>query len=261
MTEGGNSLQSAPLLRSRRAKCASTSWKIALADLMTVLFIFFLSLWVMLYVDSDDRTTILSALVEDDERGGQVDKSGVLSGASNPITGGSELAVRFESSLTSGAIYQSLGLSGGRRSQEQAFHVKKLDDGFLITGSGDLLFKKGRALFSDRKIRDDIHSLGAVLAERLDQIDRIEISGHTDSLPIKTLQFPSNWELSSARAGAVARIFEEEGVPRDRMMVIGMADTRPVESNVFRDGRKKNRRVEIRVFTKPTQPNSAERQD
>lgn len=76
----------------------------------------------------------------------------------------------------------------------------------------------------------------------------VEISGHTDSLRIATVEFPSNWELSAARASRVARYLVERGVPPRRISVQGYADLRPRNSNATALSRRANRRVEIRLF-------------
>jgi chemotaxis protein MotB len=73
----------------------------------------------------------------------------------------------------------------------------------------------------------------------------VSVEGHTDDLPITTARFPSNWELSSARATVVIRYLVERGVPRDLLRAIGYADTRPVAPNTYAEGRKENRRVNL----------------
>ena len=74
------------------------------------------------------------------------------------------------------------------------------------------------------------------------------ISGHTDDQPISTAEFPSNWELSSARASRVARYLIEKGVHPERIAVHGFADHRPRVPNGNRTGRGANRRVELRLM-------------
>ncbi|PKN20749.1 MAG: flagellar motor protein MotB [Deltaproteobacteria bacterium HGW-Deltaproteobacteria-6] len=82
---------------------------------------------------------------------------------------------------------------------------------------------------------------------------RITIEGHTDNLPIQSLQFPSNWELSSARAGAVARLFIANGIPKEKVQIIGYADNKPLMPNTDSQGQSipgnqaQNRRVVILV--------------
>ena len=71
----------------------------------------------------------------------------------------------------------------------------------------------------------------------------LSVEGHTDNVPIQTARFPSNWELSSARAAMVTRRLIELGVPADRIRAIGYGDTRPRADNGTPEGRARNRRV------------------
>lgn len=73
----------------------------------------------------------------------------------------------------------------------------------------------------------------------------VTVEGHTDALPIRGGQYPSNWELSSARAGRVVRYLASNGIGRARLRAIGYADTRPLARNDTEQGRASNRRVEI----------------
>ena len=76
----------------------------------------------------------------------------------------------------------------------------------------------------------------------------LEVSGHTDSVPISTSRFPSNWELSAARASRVARYVIENGIDASRISVRGYAKQRPRLPNSNVDNRSSNRRVEIRLY-------------
>jgi chemotaxis protein MotB len=77
----------------------------------------------------------------------------------------------------------------------------------------------------------------------------VVVEGHTDSTPIATAQFPSNWELSGARAGAVVRTFERSGVNGKRMSTQGFGSQVPAASNATPAGRSRNRRV-VAVLTR-----------
>lgn len=82
----------------------------------------------------------------------------------------------------------------------------------------------------------------------IDDGQDIIVAGHTDNIPIRSGRFSSNWELSAARAAEVAEYVLEEGtVQPDRLTVAGYADTRPLEPNLDRESRARNRRVEIVV--------------
>jgi chemotaxis protein MotB len=88
-----------------------------------------------------------------------------------------------------------------------------------------------------------VSKLSAVI-QRLNNPLRLE--GHTDSVPISTARFHSNWELSAARSIAMLELLSTKfGVDRNRMAIVGYADTSPVESNDTEEGRARNRRVDI----------------
>ncbi|WP_341666564.1 OmpA/MotB family protein [Alcaligenes sp. SDU_A2] len=80
---------------------------------------------------------------------------------------------------------------------------------------------------------------------------QIVIEGHTDSVPIRSYRYPSNWELSGARAGSVVRYLESNGVLSQRLSAVGYADTRPLGDNGTSEGRASNRRVELILLTPP----------
>jgi chemotaxis protein MotB len=79
----------------------------------------------------------------------------------------------------------------------------------------------------------------------------VEVEGHTDSLPIHTVEFPSNWHLSAARAVAVARRLQELGVAPERLGATGYGEYRPLADNATAEGRARNRRVEIFIERNP----------
>ena len=81
----------------------------------------------------------------------------------------------------------------------------------------------------------------------------IVIEGHTDSVPIRSYRYPSNWELSGARAGSVVRYMEANGINSQRLSAVGYSDTRPLGDNETAQGRASNRRVEIIVQIPPTE--------
>ncbi len=73
----------------------------------------------------------------------------------------------------------------------------------------------------------------------------VSVEGHTDSVPIDTPRFPSNWELSSGRATAILRYLNQAGIEASRLRAVGYADTHPLQSNDTAKGRAANRRVEV----------------
>ncbi len=106
----------------------------------------------------------------------------------------------------------------------------------------DILFDTGKTeIKPDGKV-----ALGEV-AEALRGVTgrRFQVAGHTDTLPIKTKEFPSNWELSAARAVAVVKLLVEKGVKSDAVSAAGYAEYDPAQGNATDKGRAKNRRIEI----------------
>jgi len=106
----------------------------------------------------------------------------------------------------------------------------------------DVLFASGSATLGAEG-RSTLTQVGTVLAELDDRTFQVE--GHTDNVPISTSQFPSNWELSSARALSVVRVLIESGVNPENLSGAGYGEYQPVASNDDRDGRRLNRRIEI----------------
>jgi len=95
----------------------------------------------------------------------------------------------------------------------------------------------------DSAIYPVLDKVAAILAQTS---GAIEVYGHTDNVPISTARFPSNWELSAARAISVMRrVAQYPGVDGDRLTVIGFADTRPLGPNDTAESRAQNRRVEV----------------
>jgi len=111
----------------------------------------------------------------------------------------------------------------------------------------NILFDPGAARLSSEGLR-----LLEELARRLADSDYpISVEGHTDNIPIRTLRFPSNWELSVARATSVLRYLASQGIDEKRLRAVGHADTRPVASNDTPEGRAANRRVDLVVHVRP----------
>ncbi|MEM9200533.1 MAG: flagellar motor protein MotB [Actinomycetota bacterium] len=128
------------------------------------------------------------------------------------------------------------------------FEVETDARGIVITLDESLLFNSGSA----RIEQEAAPTLGAV-AEVLAGFDNeILVGGHTDSVPTTGTVWPTNWELSSARATAVLReLLESYGLPGPRMSAIGHADTRPRATNDTPEGRAQNRRTEVVVLVTP----------
>jgi chemotaxis protein MotB len=113
------------------------------------------------------------------------------------------------------------------------------------------LFASGSARINDEG-RTELDKLANVLLDVVesipDDIDWIlRVDGHTDRIPISTDEFPSNWELSTARAVAVVRYLAEKGVPQDHMAAAGFGEYAPVAEGASAEALQRNRRIEIKL--------------
>jgi chemotaxis protein MotB len=217
-------------------------WLLTYADMITLLTVFFLMLYSM-SVMSKGKFAQLAVSV----RGG-------FSGASN---GGGKLVPN------SGTTADRLGLSA-RESISYATAMRNLtqfveqhnlagtvstrsdERGVVISLISDnMLFERGKSDVRPESVAVLDHISDILKSNR----SKVAIEGHTCDLPIHTAQFPSNWELSTARAGTLLRYFTgRQNLPAGRFMVAGYADTKPLVPNSSEQNRARNRRVDIVIM-------------
>lgn len=118
--------------------------------------------------------------------------------------------------------------------------------GLVISLSNAILFDSGSAEIKPQNEKALLQV--AKIVSTLDKYLRIE--GHTDNIPIHTDTYPSNWELSSARAASVVRfLLEGSKILPDRLVAVGYGDNKPIANNATAEGRAKNRRIDIIVLS------------
>ncbi|WP_053070658.1 OmpA family protein [Halomonas sp. PR-M31] len=123
----------------------------------------------------------------------------------------------------------------------EGVEVSRMKGGINLRIQDHLLFESGDATLTDAG-----ETVTRALVATLKRYQgTISVEGHTDSVPIKTTRFPSNWELSSGRATAILRALNREGIPSSRLRAVGYASTQPLKNNNTEKGRAANRRVEI----------------
>jgi chemotaxis protein MotB len=119
----------------------------------------------------------------------------------------------------------------------------KIENGKMVLElPSAVLFKPGRANLS-KKGRITLSKVAEVLAGIADR--EFQVAGHTDDVPIKSSDYSSNWELSTARALSVVQFLQDEGVPPENLSAAGYGEYQPVAENDTKQGRRKNRRIEI----------------
>src|SRR5665213_2738409 len=200
-------------------------WLISYSDLMTLLFGFF----VLMYAFAMAKT------------GAQVES--VKEGVARSF-GGSYVAPFKDLQ----AKVQDLVI---HEAKLQDVAIEKTHEGMEITFQSGLLFASGSAeIQGDAK--DPMRRIAQLIASNIEDSD-IQVEGHTDDVPISNPFFPSNWELSAARASAVVREFVKYGYDPKKLMAVGYADSQPLLPNKdendapIPDNREKNRRVVIKV--------------
>ena len=133
----------------------------------------------------------------------------------------------------------------------EAITFRREDRGLVVSiVTDDVLFAPGSAELQPNGTR----ALDAVAAALRALDNRIAIEGHTDDRPISNSRYPSNWELSTSRAGAVLRyLVDRHGLPAERMVAGGYAEQRPLQGNDTVEGRARNRRVDVAVLSEITE--------
>lgn len=204
------------------------SWKLALADLMTVLMVFFLVMWLSAIMDPADRQALADSFAKEKSEVGTQESSPMPEQKDDVLINPIELKPLTKSEIES--MIKKMDAS-----------LEETPEHFIITLRSDKAFESGRASLQEAA-KAQLEKMAEELAGRR---NAIVITGHTDNVPIRNVTFPSNWELSSARASSVARLFEDFGVDKQFMTVSGRADAEPLVANDTNVGRAQNRRVVI----------------
>jgi chemotaxis protein MotB len=121
--------------------------------------------------------------------------------------------------------------------------LTQLPRGIAVEISASVLFAPGQANLQP----DSIAALTAVADVLNGTPDPVQVEGHTDNVPIASAQFPSNWELSTARAISVVRYLAARGVPANRLIAAGHGEFSPIEDGNTDDALRKNRRIELKL--------------
>ena len=211
------------------------AWEIALADLMTVLMVFFLIMWLTSVIEPEKRQAFIESVLGE---GGGLD-SVIATEADSPIEI-TEINIDKQEKVEISVVEIK---NTFKDIKEKDFDVEEVEEGIKITLRSDSFFESGRANIKKTTIKE-VQNLAKSL---LGSDKQIVISGYTDNIPISNFQFPSNWELSAARAATVARSFIAMGVKQKLITIEGLSSNNPVASNNHAYGRSLNRRVIILI--------------
>jgi len=207
---------------------ACPEWPLSMADMMTNLLCFFVLLVSIANFDESKFQAISDAMGE------------AMGGENQDAMFSESEQAEFELKQTIQLIMQDLNvLFDGDK--DISLDFQKNNVAIKIKGEG--FFKPGQAEFTPRAF-DVLERVRGVMEG---MPFPVTVEGHTDSVPTTTSLYPSNWELSGARAAAVARYFIKRGLDKNSVRVIGRADTMPIASNKTPAGRAVNRRIVILV--------------
>lgn len=240
-------------------------WLVSYADFITLLFAFFVVMYSVSAVNEGKFRTVSES----------------IKAALNPVVSHQVTSYRFDigQHRARPSIVESIVDRKARVIQTVDKFIKRVEvlggrsfsnkpvaaatkNGVLITIPDSMLFESGRADMHPSAL-PIMESLAVVLSDSAPDIKEITVQGHTDNVPIHTAQFPSNWELSSARAVTVVRLLTEQfEVSPANISASGHGEFKPVANNLTPDNRAKNRRVEILlVMAEPVQNDPTARID
>lgn len=203
-------------------------WLLTYSDMITLLLAFFAVLIAVSYVDINLWEQMKQGLRSE------------ISKQENVKTPLAEVKQDLDEQLAAereaGEVEITLGRDG----------IKLFFNSSSFYNSGEaILLPTGQAIIN--KVTDAMNELGFYEF-------KVDVEGHTDNVPISTPIYPSNWELSVARASGIVKYFIEEGIEGDRLKASGFADTQPVVPHVDEQGndiienRALNRRIVIRIY-------------
>lgn len=207
---------------------SGTFW-VSFADMLTLLMIFFLYLFSISEINTDKLRQASNSINQ------EIDVKKIDKSESEKIKKLRQEKQRLAEMNTAISAYIT------ENHLESVLSVNFWDDRLELNMGNALLFGVGDATLRPQA-QDVLSKVGTMFSQ---SNSKIIVEGHTDDAPISTGIYPSNWELSSARAAAVVRFLSESGVNPSRFVVIGYNQYMPLVSNSSESNRAKNRRVKI----------------
>jgi chemotaxis protein MotB len=222
-------------------------WLISYADFITLLFAFFVVMYAISAVNENKYRVLASSL-------GDAFGKAPVAGEAPPSLPAPSSPSR-QPSRTSPNVQEEQAHMTRMAStlldvmaplvKEGKVRVTQSRRGVSIEINANVLFEPGRA-----ELQPGSLTVLRAVADRLrNEPFNLEITGHTDLLPISNSVFASNWELSAVRATSVVRLLAESGIAPERMLAIGREASKPIAPNNTPEGRSRNRRVELMILS------------
>lgn len=213
------------------------SWLITYSDMITIILCFFIVFFTftaeeasLLEKIKDSLTTEVEGLNQENEKLKEEKESlaALLFGSENDL----DSAENFMEFLEKNGLMESV-------------YIIEEERGLVIRFKDGVLFGSGKAAISEGG-----YEVLREIGEKVQGVKNlVVIEGFTDDIPIKTNDFPSNWELSVARAIGVAKfMIDDIGIEEERISVSGFGEQKPIDTNETEEGRANNRRIEITIL-------------
>jgi chemotaxis protein MotB len=224
-------------------------WLISYADFITLLFAFFVVMYAISVVN-EGKYRVFSDALGDAFAHGALAQKGAESQV-QPLVAMPSLAARRRAEalrrekerLTT--LARDLSSTLAPLVKEGKVRVTQNSRGVSVEINASVLFDSGEATLTEES-KLTLRALAVLLK---DDPHAVHVEGHTDNTPIRTAQFPSNWELSAVRASSVVRLFIDGGVAAERLTVVGYGANLPVAANDDPEGRARNRRVAVTILS------------
>ncbi len=237
-------------------------WLVSYADFITLMFAFFVTMYAISRVDERKLGSVVESLQRAlgstiSWQGNKNQDPGVFENNEKPFDVAIlPLAVdkgqgREDFEALAAEIKKNMGEEQNNNGGKSGADLTQLK--FIIDKRGLILRFSERFFFDsgDASIRPDVTPMLHIIGESLEKIpNHIRIEGHTDSVPIRTARFPSNWELSTARATSIVHyLLTHHQFEPTRLSAAGYGEFRPISSNNSSEGRSQNRRVDIVILS------------
>jgi len=246
-------------------------WLVSYADFVTLLFAFFVVMYAVSSVNegkyrvlSETLNAVFTVTPRSDEPiqvgehprdifalpdGPLAPKQSDTAATQDEEAGGpmpeEDMGERFSKDGGTTRIADEISISLQDYIENELLSINQVGDRIEIEMKAKMLFSSGEARLS----RDALRALREMSRTLARISSHLQIEGHTDNVPIATAAFPSNWELSAARAASVVHFLARSGIEPWRMSAVGLGEHRPIAENADEKGRAANRRVTIVVLT------------
>lgn len=212
-------------------------WLLTYADLITLLLAFFIVMYSMSRIDAKQFGKMSEAL------------NGILKGGKSVIDKGDAAQIKGQGILKLGdlnVIQKQLAKRFEILGKNDEVQTEITERGLVVHIMESALFEEGSA----ELLNKTTNILDVIYDGIKDRPNHIRIEGHTDDRSIQSPIYPSNWELSTARATSVVRYFiENYNLSADKLSALGYSEYRPIKPNNTIENRAKNRRVDVVILT------------